>query len=142
MPAPDDCKTILIIDDDDGFAAALGIVLRSAGYRVRRAAYGDEGIRMATEEPPDLVLMDFMMPGKNGFDTSGDLRGVPTLRDVPILALTAFGQRLGELYGMAPGSATVDIRECLEKPVEPNVLLERVAAVIATTPNGKEGCCV
>jgi DNA-binding response OmpR family regulator len=135
MPDPDDRKAILIIDDDDDFAAALGIVLDSAGYRVRRAAGGDEGIRMAAEEPPDLVLLDLMMPGKNGFDTSGDLRGVAELRDVPIVAITAFGQDLGELYGMASGTATVDIHECLEKPVEPNVLLQRVAATLGATPH-------
>jgi DNA-binding response OmpR family regulator len=139
MSPPDDRKAILIIDDDDDFAAALSVVLANAGYRVRRAADGDEGVRMAAEEPPDLVLLDLMMPRKNGFDTSGDLRGVPALRDVPILAITAFGQDLGELYSRGPGTAAVTIHECLEKPVEPNVLLERVAScLVATPPHGRQ----
>ena len=65
QPAP---KRILIIDDDEALTGALVRLLQDEGYQVRCAADGEEGIRLAEQEPPDLILLDFMMPLKNGFD--------------------------------------------------------------------------
>ncbi len=124
-------KTILIIDDDEDFRAPLEIVLGANGYRTRCACDGDEGVRMATEEPPDLILLDFLMPGKNGFEALQELRELPQLQAVPILALTAFGQNIGEIYGMSSGTAPPNLRACLEKPVELNVLLRTVESALA-----------
>jgi DNA-binding response OmpR family regulator len=124
-------KKILFIDDDDDLAAALSVLLESAGYQVRRAADGDEGLRMALEDRPDLVLLDFMMPVKSGFATSQEMRRIDALRDVPILALTSFGQNIGEIYGLPSDQARMHIQGFLEKPVEPNVLLERIEQALA-----------
>lgn len=132
MSAQTTGKKILFIDDDDDLVAALSIMLESAGYHVHRAADGDEGLRMAAEEKPDLILLDFMMPVKSGFATSQELRQIEALRDVPILVLTAFGQNIGEIYGLSPQEARLHIQGCLEKPVEPNVLLERIAEALAS----------
>ena len=134
MDRKDCVKTILIIDDDDDTAAALSCILESTGYRVRRAADGDEGLRMAAAERPDLILLDFMMPVKDGFCTYRELNDDPNLRRVPIIALTAFGQDIGEEHGLPRGNAPSGIREYLEKPVEPNILLERVAATLKAGP--------
>jgi DNA-binding response OmpR family regulator len=123
-------RTILIIDDDDDTAAALSCILESTGYRVRRAADGDEGLRMAASEQPDLIILDFMMPVKDGFCTCKELNARAELRRVPIIALTAFGQDIGEEHGLERGTVINGIKEFLEKPVEPNILLERVAAVL------------
>ena len=124
-------RTILIADDDDDMIAILSCLLEGAGYRVRCASDGDQCVRMAAEEPPDLILLDLMMPSKSGFDACRELRQIPALRDVPILALTAFGQNVGEVYDVAAEKVSASIRDYLEKPVEPNVLLERIAEALA-----------
>ena len=131
MTQPGSGKQVLIIDDDDDLAAALTVLLEGAGYRIRRAADGAEGVRMAAEQPPDLIILDLMMPVKNGFEACDELQQIPALRDVPILAITAFGQDIGEVYGARREGAPASVRDCLEKPIEANVLLDRMASALA-----------
>lgn len=119
-------KTILFVDDDDELREALSLMLERAGHRVQRAANGEQAVRLAAEEPPDLILLDFMMPEKSGFDASRELRRLPGLEEVPIIVLTAFGQNIGEIYGLPQADPSSNIVEYLEKPVEINILLERV----------------
>ena len=130
-PRPDGlaARAVLIVDDDDDLSSALARFLTGEGYRVRRAADGDEGLRMALDAPPDLILLDFMMPVKNGFDALHEIRCAPTLAKVPVLALTAFGQSVGETHG-CEDIEKAGLAGALEKPFEPNVLLARVAAVL------------
>jgi len=123
-------RRILIIDDDDALTGALVRLLQAEGYQVRRAADGEEGIRMAEQEPPDLILLDFMMPLKNGFDVCTDLQNIARLRAVPVLVMTAFGQDIGETHGVSMQKPLPNIRGCLEKPFEINVLLERVVSAL------------
>jgi len=123
-------RRILIIDDDEALTGALAPLLRAEGYRVRCAADGEEGIRLASEEPPDLILLDFMMPLKNGFDFCADMQRIPCLRRAPVLVMTAFGQDIGEIHGVSMRQLPANIRGRLEKPFEANVLLERVASAL------------
>jgi DNA-binding response OmpR family regulator len=123
-------RRILIIDDDDALTGALVRLLQAEGYQVRRAADGEEGIRMAEQEPPDLILLDFMMPLKNGFDVCTDLQNIARLRAVPVLVMTAFGQDIGETHGVSMQKPPANIRGRLEKPFEINVMLERVARAL------------
>ena len=122
---------ILFIDDDRAFALALGRLLEHAGYQVCHAADGEEGLRLAAQDPPDLVLLDFMMPGKNGFEVCAALRGLKGLRDVPIVALTAFGRDVGRIHGLDQKGAVAHLHARLEKPVEPNVLLDCLESALA-----------
>ncbi|NOZ22540.1 MAG: response regulator [Planctomycetes bacterium] len=124
-------ETILIVDDDDDVASAVASVLEQAGYRTCRAVNGEEGVRMADKEAPDLILLDFMMPVKTGFEVCRDLQESEGLRCIPIIALTGFGQNIGEIYGLSHDDAPSSIRDYLEKPVEPNVLLERVGQALS-----------
>jgi len=123
-------KNILVIDDDDDFAEALTFILQSEGYSVRRASNGDEGVAMATESAPDLILLDYMMPVKSGFEACIELRAQSGLDNVPILALTAFGRDIGETHGLGGVTGVAKVDGFLEKPVEPNVLLKRVAEAL------------
>jgi len=123
-------RRILIVDDDDALTGALVRLLQDEGYHVRCAADGEEGVRLASQEPPDLILLDFIMPLKNGFDVCGDIQNIARLRDVPILVMTAFGQNIGEIHGVSMQKPPMNIRGCLEKPFEINVLLERVASAL------------
>ena len=123
--------TILFIDDDEDIVCALSGILEGEGYRVRHAPDGDVGVRMAAEERPDLIILDFMMPVKNGFDALLELRQIDGMAGVPVLALTSFGQDIGEIHGLRRGDDKPQVQDCLEKPVEPNVLLDRVASALA-----------
>ena len=131
MSDPTGPKTILIIDDDPDYRDPLAVVLGAAGYRVRCACDGDQGLAMAREEPPDLILLDFIMPAKDGFEVTHEIRQQTALRKVPVIALTAFGRDIGEIHGLPRDQALASIHDFLEKPVDPNVLLDRIAGAIA-----------
>ncbi len=128
--------TVLFVDDDEDFVYALSKLLEGEGYRVRHAPDGDAAVRMATEEPPDLIILDFMMPVKNGFEALLELRAIDATADVPILALTSFGQDIGRIHGLGQSDEQPLVQDCLEKPVEPNVLLDRVASVMTARGAG------
>jgi DNA-binding response OmpR family regulator len=123
-------QTILFIDDDEDLAQALGRILQANGYEVLHASNGDTGLAMARQEAPDLILMDYMMPVKDGFEACCELRADPKLSGVPVLAITAFGQNIGHLYGDADADSPSAAQDYLEKPVEPNILLDRVTRLL------------
>ena len=133
MVHADPKMNILFIDDDEDLVHALSRILESEGYSVRHAADGEVGVRMATENRPDLILLDYMMPVKSGFEALCELREINSMTNVPILVLTSFGQNIGEIHGLRRGNDTPLVQDCLEKPIEPNVLLDRIASAIAVT---------
>jgi len=90
-------------------------------------------VRLARECARDPVLPDYVMPVKSGLATCRELREIPKLADVPIIELTAFGRRIVETHGREEGLPTLELSDCLEKPVEPNVLLDRIATALAQT---------
>jgi two-component system phosphate regulon response regulator PhoB len=130
--------SILLIDDDDDLSGALLRVLRKEAYRARRAPDGDEGVRMAREEPPDAILLDWMMPVRSGFEACGEMRRISALRDVPILVLTAFGRNYGEVHDETGQNVGLQVQDFLEKPLEINVLLEHLAAMLQTAAEKKK----
>lgn len=125
--------SILYIDDDEELAAAYAHVLERAGYRVRRAADGEEGLALAHREPPDVILLDWMMPGKNGFETCVELRQAPALCNIPIVVLTSFGRNIHYIHTPGGPAAALQIQDCLEKPVDINVLLCRLGILLAAS---------
>jgi DNA-binding response OmpR family regulator len=95
--------TILVADDDPQILTMLGIRLSKKGYQVLEAADGLQTLSKARQHKPDLVLLDVMMPGKNGWEVAKELRADEELRNVGIVMLTAIGERVNEmtspLYG-------------------------------------------
>jgi len=95
--------TILVADDDPQILTMLGIRLSKKGYQVLEAADGLQTLSKARQHRPDLVLLDVMMPGKNGWEVAKELRADEELRNVGIVMLTAIGERVNEmtspLYG-------------------------------------------
>ena len=126
-----DCnaKKILIIEDDSDISGPLSRVLSSHGYATCHAADGDEGVRLAEAEKPDLILLDFFLPGKNGFEVYREIRNNSETAYVPIVALTAFGQDIGELHGLPNDGQAPEFADRLEKPFEFNVLLNRLEKI-------------
>jgi len=88
-PAPGAGNTVLVIEDDPLTLAALEVALQRKGYRALRASNGLEGVEMAQLNAPDLIVLDLVMPGLNGFDVADRLRRDDPAADIPILVLTS-----------------------------------------------------
>ncbi len=84
--------SILCVEDNRGQRLLLSFLLEQRGFEVRTARDGEEGVVVAREWAPDLILMDLMMPGMDGFQAAEILRADPRTSHIPILALTAFGE--------------------------------------------------
>jgi CheY-like chemotaxis protein len=83
---------VLVVDDNDAFVEALGIVVRTLGHEVQIARDGEGAIAMAEEFRPDLVLMDLGMPGMSGYEAAQRIRATPWGAGVRLVALTGWGQ--------------------------------------------------
>jgi len=116
-------ERILIVEDDAGLVMALSDLLHAEGYDVETASTGTEGLERASAEGFDLIVLDVMLPGKNGFDVCRDLRGRGI--DTSILMLTARGQVIDKVLGLKLGAD-----DYLTKPFEPLELLARLEALL------------
>src|SRR5512136_2005107 len=117
--------TILLIDDDATLRELLSEQLRMAGYRTLSAGDGASGLRAADEARPDLVILDVMMPGMDGWTVCERLRATST---IPIILLTAKGEEIDKLRGFRLG-----IDDYVTKPFSFAELTARIGAVLART---------
>ena len=119
-------KKVLIIEDDPSFLRAVSHIIEKEGYRVITASNGMTGLRMAKEEKPDLLILDVMLPGLDGFEICSRLRNeVPTV-GLPIIMLSAKGQETDRTTGLKVGA-----NEYLTKPVDRALLLEKVTSLLS-----------
>ncbi|TSC79308.1 MAG: two-component system, OmpR family, alkaline phosphatase synthesis response regulator PhoP [Parcubacteria group bacterium Gr01-1014_29] len=81
-------KNILFIEDESALQRALGDAVRSNGYTVQQALNGDDGLRMAKSEHPDLILLDLVLPQKDGFEVLSAIHDDPELKNIPVIVLT------------------------------------------------------
>lgn len=114
---------ILLVEDEEGVALTLSDLLSGEGYEVETAADGPRGLARASSEPFDLVVLDVMLPGKNGFEVCRELR--QRGKDVAILMLTAKSQLTDRVVGLKLGAD-----DYLTKPFEPPELVARVEALL------------
>src|SRR6266404_3764316 len=119
-------ETILVVEDDEVIRMALADRLQSEGYTVEFANDGDEGLRKATQGSFDLVVLDIMLPRKNGFDVCRDIRMAGVV--VPILMLTARGQTIDKVLALKIGAD-----DYLTKPFDAMELLARIEALLRRT---------
>lgn len=130
MPVPRRSPTILVIDDDPRAVEIIAGNLASQGYRVLKAYGGAEGIRRAREDGIDLILLDLMMPGVNGFEVVQTIKRDPRLQHVPVIVLTAkiltrwdyeklqgLVEAVKEKGGFSPTSLLAEVRRVLERRV-------------------------
>lgn len=120
-------KRILIIEDDPAVLRAISHILSKEGYEVLTATDGLAGLAKAKEENPDLLILDVMLPGLDGFEICHRLRAEPKTANLPILMLSAKGQATDRATGLGVGA-----NEYLTKPVERLVLLSKVEALLGT----------
>jgi two-component system, OmpR family, alkaline phosphatase synthesis response regulator PhoP len=116
-------EKILVIEDDEVIRMALGDRLKSEGYTVDFAADGEDGLQKATKTSCDLVILDIMLPRKNGFDVCRDIRMAGVV--VPVLMLTARGQVIDKVLGLKIGAD-----DYLTKPFDATELLARIEALL------------
>ncbi len=111
-------ERILVVEDNPLNLKLVRDVLLAAGYDVVAASSGEEGLRLATESPPDLVLMDLQLPGIDGAETMRQLREGPLADDVAVVAVTAFAMPEDQAYAARAG-----FDGYLEKPISVRALV-------------------
>jgi len=116
---------ILVVDDEPDITALVAYHLAKAGYRVSTAARGPEALKAATEERPDVIILDLMLPGMSGYDVLAELRAKPETRDIGVILLTARKQEADRIRGLTLGAD-----DYLTKPFSPAELTLRVGAVL------------
>lgn len=117
---------ILLIDDDIDFIEATKTILESNHYNVVFAYEGEAGLQTAREENPDLVLLDIIMPVKNGFTAAEQFKQDPKLSKIPIIMLTSFSTK-GPGTGIPFSKGlSLEAEDYVEKPISPDELLKKV----------------
>jgi twitching motility two-component system response regulator PilH len=117
-------KKILVVDDSPTERHFLTELLTKNGYQVITAESGEESIEKAKSESPDLVLMDVVMPGLNGFQATRTLTRDDATKHIPVIVCTSKGQETDKIWGLRQGAV-----DYLVKPLNPDELLQRVAAL-------------
>lgn len=121
---------ILLVDDDKDFVEATKLVLESKPYEVVVAYNGDEGLAKARKEKPDLIILDIIMPVKDGFSAAEQLKKDAELKNIPIIMLTSFSEKRGETSLSVSQGLTLEAEDYVDKPVSPHELLEKVERLL------------
>ena len=123
-------KLVLIVDDDAGMVEMLALWVRSEGFQVETAASGDDALRKIEARTPDLILLDYMLPGTGGYEVAKELQ-IGDARSVPVFVIT--GRRLDRAQTEMLRTES-NIREFIEKPVKPAVLASLIHRTLKTRP--------
>lgn len=122
-------KTALIIEDNDNNLELIRFILQQAGYRVRFAMTGLEGVQQALTIPPDFIVLDIQLPDINGLEVLKRIRANPIGQTVPIIAMTSYAMS-GDKERLLNAGCT----SYIEKPIDPMTVIAQIEAVI-----GKDG---
>ena len=119
-------KYVLIVDDDPDLVETVCMMLEDKGYEVGKAYDGVEGEEAIKERHPDLLVLDVMMPRKDGYQLCSELKADSATRDIPVILLTAVGEAVPTTsYTHAQGMST-EAEEYIPKPVDSKTLVEAV----------------
>ena len=122
---------ILVVDDDPDIREAVKIVLETQPYRLAFASDGEECLERVKKEIPDLIILDLLMPKKDGFEVIKELRGYHSYPRIPILILTAVKKEAGDRRYELETGLSMDVDDYIEKPIEPDDLIHRVKKILA-----------
>ena len=122
--------SILVVDDDENISRLVSLYLEREGYDVRCAARGDEAVSEFTRLPPDLMLLDVMLPGMDGYQV---LKSVRKQSSIPVIMLTARDETFDKVLGLELGAD-----DYMTKPFDPKELVARVKAVLRRFQGGEE----
>ena len=116
-------QKILLVDDSRTDLHYLADLLTRRGFFVRTAENGDEAMRRLGEETPDLILMDVVMPGQNGFQLTRTITRDPRFQNVPVIMCTSKSQETDKVWGLRQGA-----RDYIVKPVDADELVAKIQA--------------
>lgn len=119
---------VLVVEDEDALATLLDYNLMKEGFRVERAADGEEALLRVAEEPPDLVVLDWMLPKVSGVEVCRQLRAGAETRRTPVLMLTARGEEADKVRGLDTGAD-----DYVVKPFAMSELVARIRALLRRT---------
>jgi signal transduction histidine kinase/DNA-binding response OmpR family regulator len=117
----DEPACVLIVDDERHNRELLEIMLKPEGFLLLSAASGEEALALMARQPPDLILLDVMMPGMSGYDVAGKIKSDPATKNIPVIMLTALDDRNARMLGLNAGA-----EDFLTKPVDRPELSVRV----------------
>jgi len=121
-------KKILIVDDDPDILAAIGAVLEARNYGIVTARDGEEGLAELKKGKPDLMILDLLMPRKDGFAVCKELKDPRWSKysDMPILMLTSVREEVSRRRYELETGLSLDVDDYVEKPIDPFLLVKRV----------------
>lgn len=117
--------TILLVDDEPDIVEFLSYNLKREGFKVYSAGNGKDGVNIAKEKIPHLIILDVMMPGMDGVETCSEIKKIPELNKTLIMFLTARGEDYSQIAGLDAGAD-----DYVSKPVKPKVLISRINALL------------
>ena len=117
-------KKILVVDDSPTDCKYLSDLLAKSGYQVTTADSAEQALAMVKQQRPDLVLMDVVMPGQNGYQATRTLSRDGSTKDIPVIIVTTKGQETDRVWGMRQGA-----RDYIVKPISQADLLAKIAAL-------------
>ncbi|MBY0280169.1 response regulator [Candidatus Binatia bacterium] len=126
-------RLILVVEDDPRSRRLVHDLLEHAGYDIAEAASGEEGVRLARELSPALVILDFRLPGMDGITALGELRSIDRCRAIPVIAVTA-----SAMPGDRARITAAGFDACEEKPIDVGRLVATVRRLLASTERAED----
>jgi len=117
---------IMIVDDSPTEIHVLKTMLEKQSYEVISAESGEQGVEMAKAEMPDLILMDIVMPGLNGFQATRQISKAPETANIPIIIVTTKDQETDRVWGLRQGA-----KDYLTKPVDEKLLMSKIKELLS-----------
>ena len=118
-------KRIILIEDEEDIAALIKLQAELSGYKLHVEVDGINGYRAIEREKPDLVILDIMLPGQNGFDVCRKMKSHGELKNIPVIILTAKAEELDVILGLELGAD-----DYIAKPFSPKVLFSKIKAIL------------
>lgn len=125
-------EKILLIEDEKDILELIAFNLECSGYDVLKASNGEDGLEIAKKMNPDLVLLDLMLPGMDGFDVCRELKLDKATRKTPVIMLTARGEDTDIVSGLELGA-----EDYITKPFSPKILIARIRTVLRRSSGNK-----
>ncbi|MDA8217997.1 MAG: response regulator [Dehalococcoidales bacterium] len=121
---------ILVVDDDPDIIQAIQIVLESQDYEVLTAVNGEEGLERVKRDKPDALVLDLLMPKKDGFAVLRELKEDPRMAKLPILVLTSVREEASRRRYQLETGIELNVDDYVEKPIAPVDLINRIANLV------------
>ncbi len=123
-------KYVLVVDDDPDLVETVGMLLESKGFEVGKAYDGIEGEEAIKKRRPDVLILDVMMPRKNGYQLCKELKDNKWTQDIPIILLTAVGEAVPTTTYTHYEGMTIEAEDFIPKPVDANTLVQAVERLL------------